>query len=669
MNKKISILKKPSSRIVFRYCSIALIFLLACSILIPILLNYAPGSINTAFDVKMSYCSYTVQFIIIGFVLMALIFISTKLFLRDIDNWYENSQKNILPNNQKTIQSVRKKCFKLPYIIFLFEIIVPSLIIASIVLFTGSHHNIMIIKILFLVISFALLLAVFTYIFSKDIYTEILAKTYKDGTNIGVRVNLRAKIAMQILPVFISVLLLTSFVGYSRTVKEKEDIYYKLYHEKLISAFDNSQTYSIEQIKNILETQIDLYTPFSDSKFILLNGNTIVIHGQKPSNFMISYTEELSEQYNGRTYDSYGVDTQGATLKLNMADGSICYVCVSYSISSIETLEFLCYLIFALLIIISFVLYYFSTSISKDIEIVTKGLNSISTNSSATFNQKLPVISNDEFGDLTVAFNKVQLQNASHLEQLKSNQDLLMERERLASLGQLIGGIAHNLKTPIMSISGAAEGLKDLVKEYDSSIDDPEVNSQDHHDIAKDMNEWIVKIKDYTEYMSDVITAVKGQAVALSAEKNVNFTVEELIKRVTILMRHELKNALIDLNINLNVPNDLIINGDINSLVQVINNMISNAIQAYNGKTNECIDLNINTDSNTLIITIKDYGSGMSEQVKNKLFKEMITTKGKNGTGLGLFMSYSNIRAHFNGNITFESEEGKGTSFHIILPL
>ena len=220
-----------------------------------------------------------------------------------------------------------------------------------------------------------------------------------------------------------------------------------------------------------------------------------------------------------------------------------------------------------------------------------------------------------------------------------------------------------------MSISGAAEGLKDLVKEYDSSIDDPEVNSQDHHDIAKDMNEWIVKIKDYTEYMSDVITAVKGQAVALSAEKNVNFTVEELIKRVTILMRHELKNALIDLNINLNVPNDLIINGDINSLVQVINNMISNAIQAYNGKTNECIDLNINTDSNTLIITIKDYGSGMSEQVKNKLFKEMITTKGKNGTGLGLFMSYSNIRAHFNGNITFESEEGKGTSFHIILPL
>jgi len=51
------------------------------------------------------------------------------------------------------------------------------------------------------------------------------------------------------------------------------------------------------------------------------------------------------------------------------------------------------------------------------------------------------------------------------------------------------------------------------------------------------------------------------------------------------------------------------------------------------------------------------------------LFKEMITTKGKNGTGLGLFMSYSNIRAHFNGNITFKTKQGEGTTFYITLPM
>ena len=244
-----------------------------------------------------------------------------------------------------------------------------------------------------------------------------------------------------------------------------------------------------------------------------------------------------------------------------------------------------------------------------------------------------------------------------------------MEKERLASLGQLIGGIAHNLKTPIMSISGAAEGLNDLIKEYDSSIEDPEVTSEDHHDIAKDMSTWVSKIKTHTEYMSDVITAVKGQAVTLSNEEDISFTVGELLKRVNILMKHELKNAIIYLNISMKADENLIIHGDVNSLVQVINNMISNSIQSYEGKTEQNIDLIVEKQNDNLLISVKDYGLGMPKKVKDKLFKEMITTKGKNGTGLGLYMSYSTIRAHFNGNISVESEEGKGTTFTILLPL
>ena len=59
----------------------------------------------------------------------------------------------------------------------------------------------------------------------------------------------------------------------------------------------------------------------------------------------------------------------------------------------------------------------------------------------------------------------------------------------------------------------------------------------------------------------------------------------------------------------------------------------------------------------------------MPDKVKNKLFKEMITTKGKNGTGLGLYMSYSTIRAHFKGDIKVETEKNKGTTFEIILPV
>lgn len=269
----------------------------------------------------------------------------------------------------------------------------------------------------------------------------------------------------------------------------------------------------------------------------------------------------------------------------------------------------------------------------------------------------------------TLLLFKDVTQHITDMQTIKDKQDMLMEKERLASLGQLIGGIAHNLKTPIMSIAGAAEGLSDLTKEYEISIGDAEVTVEDHHAIAKDMQDWINKIRNYTEYMSDVITAVKGQAVTLSEEQAISFNLDELVKRVDILMRHELKNALINLNIKMEMDPNIVLKGNINSLVQVINNMISNAIQAYNGKTNEQIDLILSQEGNDVIISIVDHAGGLPKEVQGKLFKEMITTKGKNGTGLGLFMSYSTIRAHFNGNITYETEKGEGTTFHIILPI
>ncbi len=257
------------------------------------------------------------------------------------------------------------------------------------------------------------------------------------------------------------------------------------------------------------------------------------------------------------------------------------------------------------------------------------------------------------------------------MQTIKDNQDMLVEKERLASLGQMIGGIAHNLKTPIMSIAGAAEGLSDLIKEYDSSIEDPEVTSEDHHDIAKDMNDWIDKIKTHLSYMSDIITAIKGQAVAFSEQTASGFTIKELINYVDILMKHELKNALITLNLQADIDTSTTVKGNINSLVQVINNIISNAIQAYQaqGKSNENINFRIYKENTNIVFKIEDFAGGLPEKVQEKLFKEMVTTKGKNGTGLGLFMSYSNIKAHFSGKLKYETEEGVGTSFYIEIPI
>lgn len=262
-------------------------------------------------------------------------------------------------------------------------------------------------------------------------------------------------------------------------------------------------------------------------------------------------------------------------------------------------------------------------------------------------------------------------QHTIDMQTIRDNQDMLVEKERLASLGQMIGGIAHNLKTPIMSIAGAAEGLSDLIKEYDSSIGDDEVTEEDHHEIAKDMQEWIEKTRTHLSYMSDVITAIKGQAVAFSEQTSSGFTIKELLNYVDILMKHELKNGLTNLKTQADIDTSTVVKGNINSLVQVINNIISNAIQAYQekGKSNQDINFTIYKENSNIVFKIEDFAGGLPQKVQDKLFKEMITTKGKNGTGLGLFMSYSNIKAHFSGKLDYETEKGKGTTFYIRIPV
>lgn len=286
------------------------------------------------------------------------------------------------------------------------------------------------------------------------------------------------------------------------------------------------------------------------------------------------------------------------------------------------------------------------------------------------FNIEINSIKNKNTYLGTLILFKDITQHTMDMKTIKDNQDMLIEKERLASLGQMIGGIAHNLKTPIMSIAGAAEGLSDLIKEYDSSIEDPEVTVQDHHEIASDMNVWIEKIRTHLSYMSDVITAIKGQAVNFADQTSTSFTVKELMNYVDILMKHELKNALINLKSQADIDVGTEVKGNINSLVQVINNIISNAIQAYQsqGETNKDIDFRVYKEGSNIIFKIQDYAGGLPQNVQEKLFKEMITTKGKNGTGLGLFMSYSNIKAHFSGNLRYETSS-EGTSFFIEIPM
>ena len=663
-------MKKFKLHIYSKIFIIDVLLIFAMSYLIPLLSGYPPYSEEASFQIQIEglthiqqYMAFGVFGIILHFTFLTICFKNIFKFLKG----YENNEKF----SNTFIKKIREQCFSINKKIILFQLFVLILLLT--LLFINVKISIVLcIKFLLIYTSFMMSSAIIYIILIRDDINTIIRKTYTFYGELPLKIKktkFHMNLITNLLPFFFIVIVISCLLGYTKVcdqLGESSYYYYSLY----LSDINYSQV-TYDELKDALG-KIPLKN--REDYFLIINkNNQDSIYFSSPngyvSDFFLLYMENYSSQTNGRIYEYFGVEEQAYVKTVHLASGEDLIIGFKYSNTSVDTIIFFVTIAVLSTILISVVLVVWARNTSKNITEVSTAMTEIATNENVDKIKTLPILSTNEIGDLTSAFNKIQKLTYNHIKQIQDNKDTLMEKERLASLGQLIGGIAHNLKTPIMSISGATEGLNDLIKEYDSSIDDPEVTSQDHHDIAKDMSSWTEKIKTHTEYMSDIITAVKGQAVTLSETDSVHFTLDELVKRVDILMKHELKNALIYLNISMKADEHTTINGDINSLVQVINNMISNAIQAYDGKTNKNIDLVLEEKDNTIYIHVKDYASGMPKSVQNKLFKEMITTKGKNGTGLGLYMSYSTIKAHFNGDITFESEEGKGTTFTIILPL
>lgn len=255
------------------------------------------------------------------------------------------------------------------------------------------------------------------------------------------------------------------------------------------------------------------------------------------------------------------------------------------------------------------------------------------------------------------------------MQQLQESQNHMMEQERFAFLGQMMGGLAHNLKTPIMSISGCIASADALVDECLSSLDDPVVTSDDYREIYSEMRDWFQKILDSTAYMSDIITAIKGHTASVTAYNNDFFTVDEVIQRTSVLMRHELLSGNCTLVSEFKCPETTTLHGDINNLVQVLGNLISNAIYAQKQVGGGCITIGVELEDSSLKLYVKDTGPGISPTVRSRLFREMTTSKGAHGTGLGLYISNTVVHGKFNGSMWCDDNPGGGAIFGLTVPL
>ena len=645
---------------IFLYNVLVIIAGIIFSAIIPSILNYPPNSINNEFETTIDMgLNYYVQ---VGFIVVLVTFISNLYLLKSLRK-VEKYTLYIGKDDEESVKKldeIKARCFKKPYQIYIVHVLVPNIGMILIMGITGTSLSLTL-SIGILLFSLFLVVAVLAYIFSKNIINQILfaLNNQKKYAN-KFEMRFAYKIFLFFFPLIFAAILFSAIVAGSMLDKERGNSIFENYLGKFESTKQDLET--IDDVTNYLSS-IKKYA--KDDICFIISKNSVIYSDQPTEgldDFFIKYTYSVAE--NHRTYGYYASNLQAIYYNITIDDITYAYG-ILYNVSTNQTSLLLGYS-FSILFITTCFLIYFSNNIGNQVMEVSENMMIVGNEQNIDYDKKMTVVSNDELGDLVISFNKILDIEKKHNEQMEKNQEILVEQERLSSLGQLIGGIAHNLKTPIMSISGASKAIKDLINEYDKSIGNDKVSEQDFHDIAKDMHEWNDKINVYLEYMTEIINTAKGQAVSMNASMVTEFSIKEFITRIQILMKEQLMQFNCQLNLENTVDDSTTINGEISAIVQVVNNLINNAIDAYNKKPG-IINLRIHDDKKHVYIEVEDNAGGIPNHIKDKLFKQMITTKGKDGTGLGLYMCYSTVKGKFNGDMTFVSELGKGTTFKIVL--
>jgi signal transduction histidine kinase len=263
------------------------------------------------------------------------------------------------------------------------------------------------------------------------------------------------------------------------------------------------------------------------------------------------------------------------------------------------------------------------------------------------------------------------------LGELKNTQKQLVQSEKMASLGELTAGIAHEIQNPLNFVNNFSEINQELLAEINEEIE--KGNFDAVKTIINDVNDNEGKISHHGKRADAIVKGMLQHSRSSSGKKeptNINALADEYLR----LAYHGLRAKDKSFNAKMVTDFDPTI-GNVNVIPQdtgrVILNLITNAFYAVNEKKMKGIEgyeptvtVSTKKEGNKLFITVKDNGSGIPEKVKEKIFQPFFTTKPTGeGTGLGLSMSYDIITKGHGGELLVYSEAGKETEFKIILPI
>lgn len=264
---------------------------------------------------------------------------------------------------------------------------------------------------------------------------------------------------------------------------------------------------------------------------------------------------------------------------------------------------------------------------------------------------------------------KVQEQ---HLQHLKDTQAQLIYSEKLASLGSLVAGVAHELNTPIGNALTITTTLTDKIKETRLDYEKGRLKRTDLDRLFATINEADLLLVHNITRAAELISSFKTIAVDQTSELRRNFNLEKILLELELTLRLQLKQRKINLVID--VDPGLNMDSFPGPLTQIIINLFNNALtHAFESRDQGLITLTARPDSiqpGYLMISFQDDGCGISKDNLLKIFDPFFTTKlGQGGSGLGLHISYNIIHGVLGGTINVQSVVDAGTEFLIKLPV
>lgn len=259
-----------------------------------------------------------------------------------------------------------------------------------------------------------------------------------------------------------------------------------------------------------------------------------------------------------------------------------------------------------------------------------------------------------------------QLQSSN--EYLKSAQKQLVESEKMASLGSLVAGVAHELNTPIGISLTAITTVSDETISLERKLTDNVVKKSDLTRFIDRLCEVEELVQRNLERCHTLIQSFKqissDQSIGEQREIHLKDYLNDIFRTLSIYLKKE----KVEYRISGENPTTYLDPGILN---QVFNNLVTNSVQhAFESCEAKALELDISTDANQIALKFKDNGIGMNKKVRGKIFDPFFTTKrGRGGTGLGLNIVYTLVTQKLNGEIIVNSQVSSGTEFVITMPI